>query len=100
MGHFFITLFAPPPQFVVREVADVTAGRRPIKRSILSVCEHFANKPNAADAPLSLQIVIYIYSFKSAAFAVVANNNVERVYFVCLHLLPRLEVGGEYCIER
>ena len=42
--------------FFVRMVADATASRSPIKRSILSVCEHLADKLDAADAPLSQQI--------------------------------------------
>ena len=47
-----------PTQFVVRRVADVVASRSPIKRSILNVCEHLADKLDATDAPLSQQIKI------------------------------------------
>ena len=38
--------------FFTRMVADATASRSPIKRSILNVCEHLADKLDAADAPL------------------------------------------------
>ena len=44
-------------QFLVRRAADVAVGRRPKKRSLLYVNEHFSVKPNAADAPLSQEII-------------------------------------------
>mgnify|MGYP003289402198 CR=1 FL=1 len=65
MGHFLVRRVALITReqiilrlvelyrFLVRRVADVVAGRRPTKRSILDVCEHLADKPDAADAPLS-----------------------------------------------
>ena len=44
-------------QFIVRRAADVAVGRRLKKRSLLGVNEHFSVKPNAADAPLSQEII-------------------------------------------
>ena len=87
------------PGFVVRRVADVAVGRGLKKRSLLDVNEHFSDKPNAADAPLSQQnLVVDVHSLQSSTLTIVANNNVEWVNFVCLHLLPRLEVGGEHSV--
>ena len=44
-------------QFLVRRAVDVVVGRRLKKRSLLYVNEHFSVKPNAADAPLSQEII-------------------------------------------
>ena len=45
-------------QFLVRRAADVVVGRRLKKRSLHEVNEHFSVKPNAADAPLSQEIIL------------------------------------------
>ena len=63
----------------VRMVADATASRSPIKRSILNVCEHLADKLDAADAPLSqkrLYDALYI-------------SILRKTYIACLRILAQ-----------
>ena len=35
-----------------------------------------------------LKVIIYIYTLQTTLFAIVADYNMKRVNFVCLHSLP------------
>ena len=47
-----------------------------------------------------INLIVDIDTLQAAALAVVADYDVQRIYLIRLHSLPRWEVGSKHSIER